>query len=223
MTEDELLLHVRSYADQAMRGLGGVGGTAPALQVSVSVETDDYGSFVEVSYVSADGDVAGTASAENAARRLVDLMTGDTLVQVTDRWEDSGKFFVTVSDRQTYQAARKVEDADWLGEDEVAEPLSLLEGPIQLTIPYWPELSPNRPTRALVMGFNLEGKSWTGKPYWQRDFPDLERAEYWAVKQERDHKAQGYRASAAVVWQHDVTVEEVAQKALDVMNGKMDT
>jgi hypothetical protein len=206
MSGDELLLLVRSYADQVARRHDGI-------TTRCDVYDEDFGALVEVCFTGSDASAARDACSA--------LITDDQGLALDEDWEDEKGAWLSVVDAAVADQldGRDYDDVDPPAEElELRDQLDMLEGPIAVLIPEFPECQPNRATKVVVVGLRLEGKGWAGEPYWKGDFADLERAQYWALKREREYKSKGYRASASVYWQHETSEETVVKRILEVMN-----
>lgn len=205
LTPDELALLVRSYADQAARRFDGV---------TVKVEPyDDRGL--------AGADVAFTGPESLAARAAAaKLIDGDKTITAFEEWEEDGAHWLGVIAMSPDEWEDSQSPPPPPEEEELAEQLDMPEGPMDVRIKGWPECVPNAKTKVVVVGLDLAGRGWKGEAYWDGEFADLERARYWALKRERDHKAKGFRASASVYWQHAVTKEEAVARVVESMNAK---
>lgn len=213
MNKDEMLLAVRSCVDQVTRKAQMAGGPGAHIRAVCEAKDTEFGPYVAAGFRG-----EGADACRDECVRLVQAMDG---YMIDDTWEDAAGYWLGVVDRELVAEGEERRMDDELPppeEDELAEQLDMLEGPIAVTIPEYPECVPNAATKVVVVGLKLAGKGWSGEPYWNGDFPDLERARYWALKREREYKAKGYRASASVYWQHDIAQEQVVQRVLEVMN-----
>ncbi len=80
----------------------------------------------------------------------------------------------------------------------------------------WPPNVPGKRTRAVVLGLYHPKRGRTREILWSGEFPDLEPAMYWAAKKELEAvRKQKWNVATRILWQHDLTVEQAVQAAVD--------
>lgn len=233
MTDDECQLLLRSYADQAARNVE----PPPVVEVILIEETtENIPAEFEIVFHHNPAEPLTRSAAVGARDRCRNLLDADPSVVSIEPFETEHVIGLAVWNmtREAHEkwmnspAPRMRGKAVFrppeppprpLPEDhELAPALDPLQGPIDLTLPGMPPLEPHRPTRAMAIGLSLQPNGWVGQIYWQADFPDADRAEYWALKRAREHKSKGFRAATSLRWQHDATPDELLQKALTQLN-----
>jgi hypothetical protein len=87
----------------------------------------------------------------------------------------------------------------------------------------WPKNLPGKPTHAAVMGIYHPKKGKVCEILWQADFPELEKAMYWAAKKEVEAIRRGkWNLATRVLWQHDITTEQAVQTVFKEMEPQID-
>jgi hypothetical protein len=87
----------------------------------------------------------------------------------------------------------------------------------------WPRNVPGKLTRAAVMGVYHPKKGRTCEILWQADFPELDKAMYWAAKKEVEAIRKGkWNLATRVLWQHDITTEQAVQTVYKEMQPQLD-
>jgi hypothetical protein len=87
----------------------------------------------------------------------------------------------------------------------------------------WPKNVPGKPTHAAVMGIYHPQKGRTCEILWKADFPELEKAMYWAAKKEVEAIRRGkWNLATRVLWQHDITTEQAVQTVAEEMKPQLD-
>jgi hypothetical protein len=87
----------------------------------------------------------------------------------------------------------------------------------------WPKNLPGKPTHAAVMGVYHPEKGKQCEILWTADFPELEKAMYWAAKQEVQAVRKGkWILATRVLWQHDLTTEQAVQTVFREMEPQVD-
>lgn len=226
MTEDEMALLLRSYGEQAVRGL------EPSPRIEVDTDLDDQGVIACIAFDICDGKPTLESVATLAADAAVRLIYEDESISVDEAFAADGKVWVSVSDSPKQPSARFIsvreliamwEDenqADELPPAEEAELAGALEMPtgrLESGLPVG-ELVVGRPTKLMVVGLNLAGRGWAGEVYHFGELGDPDRAQYWAGKHERNHAARGFRAVTSVVWQSAEDQTEMLRRVMKSLN-----
>jgi hypothetical protein len=87
----------------------------------------------------------------------------------------------------------------------------------------WPRNLPGKPTHAAVMGIYHPDKGKRCEILWTGEFAELEKAMYWAAKQEVQAVRKGkWILATRVLWQHDLTIEQAVQTVFKEMEPQVD-
>ncbi|HSV15301.1 MAG TPA: hypothetical protein VLI90_13660 [Tepidisphaeraceae bacterium] len=88
----------------------------------------------------------------------------------------------------------------------------------------WPKNERGKPTQVAVFGMH---HLRTGKEFellWTAQFPDLDKAMYWAAKKELEViKRLGWSVARRVLWQHDLSPEAAVAAAYARMRPQMES
>lgn len=172
--------------------------------ITVDMATDDYGELIL-------GVLAVPRPAEATYQAVATFATDGTKLR------DVASDLIRLAELRRTQREQEPESLP-LEDDELAEALDPVQGPVELRVPGIAPCEPTARTKVVAIGFNIQAKGWLGKAYWTGEFADLERATYWGLKREREYKQHGHRASAHVCWQNDLTVDQVVEMATKSMN-----
>jgi hypothetical protein len=203
-----------------------------------SCETADRPAEFEVHFHYPAGDAGGETAADEARVRMVEMIRVDSELSFIDDfdgkgcsglvvWNCSGERADALLEEQAASGAFDEDDENF---DSDLPPLELdrdllmpmvpPSGPLELNLPGQNDLAPNQPTRVFTLGLDPAPGGWSATVYFDRECADLERARYWASKQERLSKENGYRACTSVFYQTPVTPESVISEVLAVLNAK---
>jgi hypothetical protein len=87
----------------------------------------------------------------------------------------------------------------------------------------WPRNVPDKPTHAAVFGLYHPDKGKVCEILWTGEFENLDKAMYWAAKEEVKAVRKGkWNFASRVLWQHDLTAEQAVAACAKVMGPQID-
>jgi hypothetical protein len=87
----------------------------------------------------------------------------------------------------------------------------------------WPKNEPNKPTQAAVFGAYHPKRGKVFELLWTGQFPDLEKAMYWAAKKELEAVRKGkWEMASRILWQHGLAPEQALESVKKHMSPQID-
>jgi hypothetical protein len=82
---------------------------------------------------------------------------------------------------------------------------------------------PGKPTQAAVFGMFHSERGKRMEMLWTGQFPDLDKAMYWAAKKELEAvRRKGWMIASRVLWQHELSPEQAVEQSFKRMEPQLD-
>lgn len=211
---DEFKSVLHSYAERAVEGLV----PCPEIRIEVSTLSDIGHSWhtADVDLLFDQSDERAEQLAERAMGRLGKILDADGRFECDSEGYGDGCMGLTV-DLDVDQSLQGGIENRVVG--EVDEPMAVAErhrtdGNVELSAGFsdWPALEPGKPTRVVACGLYPKSGGEAVQPYWNGEFDDLSRAQYWGAKKEREFKSRKFGGVSTVYWQHDITLQQAVDR-----------